>query len=259
MATDAFHLAMRLIIDGCVVVPDVLVGDELKAMQDAFERRAGELDKRWMAWEDIELEPEVARYIAHPNLMAVVEPFINHFGHEAVFSNCSGMRDSFDGRKPERPFTSGDLRSGPLGWHDDVQGMRNPSASFLPTTLATLLYLDDTFADNGAYCTALGSHHLSYATPQDTPMMTPRDVVLDNCELKALPVKAGSVIIHRAHGWHGVIPPRQQRRLVLQTFCARAIYDSQEGHTQVSAATAALIPAARHRYLCHYAATADAA
>ena len=36
MATNAFNLAMRLIIDGCVVVPDVLVGDELKAMQDAF-------------------------------------------------------------------------------------------------------------------------------------------------------------------------------------------------------------------------------
>ncbi|HVF11114.1 MAG TPA: phytanoyl-CoA dioxygenase family protein [Abditibacteriaceae bacterium] len=261
MATDTFHLAMRLIIDGCVVVPNVLVGDELKAMQDAFERRAGELGKRWMNWEDICLEPEIARYIAHPNLMAVVDAFTNHFGHEAVFSNSSGMRDAFNPEKPVPPFTPGDLRRGPLGWHDDVMGMRNPRASFLPTTLSALLYLDDTFADNGAYCTALGSHHLAYATPEDTPMMSPGEVVLDNCELKPLPVKAGSVVIHRAHSWHGVVPPRQRRRLVLQTFCARALYDSQEGHTQVSEETAALIPADRHRYLCHYAekATAGAA
>jgi hypothetical protein len=259
MSTNAFNLAMRLIIDGCVVVPDVLVGDELKAMQDAFERRADELGKRWMAWEDISLVPEIAQYIAHPNLMAVVEPFVNHFGHAAVFSNSSGMRDSFDPQAPIRPFTAGDLRAGPLGWHDDVQGMKTPCASFLPTAVSSLLYLDDTFADNGAYCTALGSHHLSYATPQNTPMMTPGEVVLDNCELKALPLKAGSVIIHRSHSWHGVVPPRQRRRLVLQTFCARALYDLQVGHTQLSEETTAMIPADRHRYLCHYKVAANSA
>jgi ectoine hydroxylase-related dioxygenase (phytanoyl-CoA dioxygenase family) len=132
-------------------------------------------------------------------------------------------------------------------------GIKRPNAEFLPTALTSLLYLDETFADNGAYCTAVGSHHLAYAEGQK-PIMPPGEIVLDNCELLPLPVKPGSVIIHRAHEWHAVIPTRQRRRVMLQTFCARSLYDTQHGHTQLSEETLALLPPGRDRYICHYSA-----
>jgi len=250
---NATNYAIRLIIDGFVVVPDVLTPDEVNAMRRGFERRAAELDKRWMNWEEVCDVPEIVSYIAHPRLMEVVDAFMLHFGQEAVFSNSAGMRDVYDSNKPVREFDWTDLRRAPVGWHDDVWGMRNPNAAFLPTALTSLLYLDETFADSGAYCAAAGSHHLAYAQ-DEKPIMPPGEVVLDNCELRPLPVKPGSVIIHRSHNWHAVVPTRQQRRIMLQTFCARASYDLQEGHTQVSDETAVLLPPGRHQYLCHYSA-----
>lgn len=250
---NATNYAIRLIIDGCVVVPDVLTPDEVNSMSAGFERRAGELDKRWMNWEEVCEVPELMSYITHPRLMEVVDAFMMHFGQETVFSNSAGIRDVYEANTPVPEFDASDLRTAPVGWHDDVWGMKNPNADFLPTTLTSLLYLDETFADSGAYCTAVGSHHLAYA--QDgKPVMPPSEVVLDNCQLLPLPVKPGSVIIHRAHSWHAVVPTRQQRRVMLQTFCARATYDLQEGHTQVSDETAALLPPERHKYLCHYSA-----
>ena len=250
---NATNYAIRLIIDGYVVVPDVLTPDEVQSMSNGFERRAGELDKRWMNWEEICEVPELMSYIAHPRLMEVVDAFYVHYGQESVFANSAGIRDVFDPSKPVPAFDASDLRNGPYGWHDDVWGIKKPNAPFLPTALTSLLYLDETFADNGAYCTAVGSHHLAYAEG-NKPIMPPAEIVLDNCELRPLPVKPGSVIIHRSHEWHAVVPTRQQRRVMLQTFCARTLYDLQEGHTQVSEATAALLPADRHKYLCHYSA-----
>lgn len=243
------HTLARLLIDGCVVLPDVVVGDELRGMQDAFERRASELGRRHFNWDDISLTPEFVRYIAHPKLMAVVEAFCKHLGHEAVFANSSGARESFD---PAQKFEPADLRHGPLGWHDDVVGMKNPNSDILQAALSSLLYLDETFADSGAYCSAVGSHHLAHATPDKRPVMAKPDFVLDHCELRPNPVTPGSVILYRAHHWHGVVPPRQRRRLVLQTFVARAHYPLQVGHTQLSPQTLKLLPAERMKYVMHY-------
>jgi ectoine hydroxylase-related dioxygenase (phytanoyl-CoA dioxygenase family) len=145
-----------------------------------------------------------------------------------------------------------DLRTAGVGWHDDVMGMKNPNSDILQTTLTSLLYLDDTFADNGAYCTAIGSHHLAGATFDKKPILAKPEFVLQQCELRPLPLKAGSVIIHRGHNWHGVIPCKQRRRLVLQTFSTPEHYDLQIGHTQLSDATIALIPQAQHKYLTSY-------
>jgi ectoine hydroxylase-related dioxygenase (phytanoyl-CoA dioxygenase family) len=139
-----------------------------------------------------------------------------------------------------------------VGWHDDVMGMKNPKAAGLQTGLNSLLYLDDTYADNGAYVAALGSHHMATAA-DNKPILCPREMVLDHCELKPLPVKAGSVIISRAHHWHGVIEPQQRRRLMLQTFSGKAFYAQQEGHTQLSEEALSYIPADRHRFLTSYA------
>lgn len=254
---NATNYAIRLIIDGYVAVPDVVTGDELEDMRAGFERQAAALGKRWMNWDEISEVPELVRYIAHPKLMAVIDAYLGHFGHEAVFANSSGVRDVYDPAKPAKNVNTSDLRNSPIGWHDDVMGMRHPNAKILQTTLTSLLYLDDTSVESGAYCAAAGSHHVSYADGEK-PVMPPAATVLDNCELRPVPVTAGSVIIHRGHHWHGVLPVHRQRRLMLQTFSARDVYDLQEGHTQLSAASIALIPPGRERYICHYK-TAEAA
>jgi hypothetical protein len=249
--TTTTDLVVRLIIDGYTVIPDVLSPDEIAAMHDAFESLAAHTGKRWFDWQDIATLPPFAAYIGHPRLMSVVEPFVAHFGHEAVFANASGVRDVFDPSKPVGKWSK-DLKKG-LGWHDDVMGMKHPKASFLPTTLNTLLYLDDTFADNGAYTSAVGSHHLATVGPNDKPVHPPREMVLDHCKLVPVPVKAGSVILSRAYHWHGVIPPRQRRRVMLQTFCSRELYDMQAGHTQLGEETLALIPRKQQKWIMSYA------
>jgi hypothetical protein len=249
---DTKTLVARLLIDGCVRVPGVLSGRELEEMRAAFERVATRLGKRWFNWEEVCLEPEFVRYIAHPNLMAVVDGFVNHLGHEAVFANSAGARDAFDPKKPDK-FDPPNLRRGPIGWHDDVQGMTKPNPDMLQATLTSLLYLDETFADNGAYCSAVGSHHLAGISTDHKPIVANSDLVLDQCELRPIPVKPGDVIVHRGHHWHGVVPPSVMRRLVLQTFSTRKQYDLQLGHTQLSEATVAMIAPERKKYLQWYA------
>ncbi|MCX5662699.1 MAG: phytanoyl-CoA dioxygenase family protein [Planctomycetota bacterium] len=239
-----------LLIEGCVVLPDLIIGPELKGLQDAFERRAKDLGKRHFNWEEISLVPEFVQYIAHPKLMAVVDAFTKHLGFDAVFANSPGARESYD---PNSKYEPANLRHGPLGWHDDVMGMKTPNADILQTGLSSLLYLDETFADNGAYCSAVGSHHLAHATPDKKPILAKPAFVLDNCELRPNPVKPGSVILYRAHHWHGVVPPRQQRRLVLQTFSTRQHYPLQVGHTQLSAETLKMIAPERMKYITSYA------
>jgi len=249
---DIPTLVSRLLIDGCVHFPAVVTGSELQGMQDAFERRAAQLNKRWFDWNDVSTLPEFARYIAHPRLMSLVDAFVEHLGHEAVFANSAGSRDAFDPANPGSPYDPPNLRHGPVGWHDDVPGMTNPNPDMLQTTLTTLLYLDQTFADNGAYCSAVGSHHLAGVTPDHKPRIAKKEAVFNACELRPIPVQPGDVILHRGHHWHGVVPPRTRRRLVLQTFSTRKQYHMQIGHTQLTPETVALIPPERHRYLQWY-------
>ena len=102
---DSMGLATSLVLNGYVVVPDVLVGTELTEMRDAFERRAGELDKRWLDWDEICKVPDLLGYLLHPNLMPVVESFMGLFGEKPVFANCSGIRDTYDpNRKRKKDF-----------------------------------------------------------------------------------------------------------------------------------------------------------
>jgi hypothetical protein len=191
--------------------------------------------------------------MAHPNLMKYVEAFECYMGEEAVFANSSGARDSYDPANPGKRFDPPSYRHGPLGWHDDVMGMKNPHADPLQYTMASLLYLDETFADNGAYCSAVGSHHLARATADKKPVLAKAETVLDCCELKPAPVKPGTVLLYRAHHWHGVVPMKQRRRLVLQSFSTRKHYDLQIGHTQLSEKTKAMMTPEQLKYVVSYA------
>lgn len=250
---DPQSAVVRLLVDGYVALPNILAGDELAALDAAFERRAKELEKRWFDWEMLDDIPEFVGYLAHPNLMQYVDAFAKHMGEEAVFANSSGARDSYDPAKPGEPFEPADYRRGPLGWHDDVMGMKNPHSDPLQVTLASLLYLDETFPANGAYCSAAGSHNLARATADKKPVLATPDLVLDHCDLRPVPLKPGGVVLFRAHHWHGVVPFKQRRRLVLQTFSTKRHYDMQIGHTQLSEKTQSMMTPEQLKYVVSYA------
>ena len=247
--------ALRLVLDGVLVVNEAIKGDELEMMRDGFERLCAESGKRQFEFNGISKSPEMMGWIGHPSMMNVVTPFVQHFGHEPAIACISGVRDVFNperapkGRTPPEALHQGKG----IGWHDDVWGVTEPQFSVMETSLSCLLYLDDTYIDSGAYCTAVGSHHLVVADENDSPRTVTFEVVRDLCELKALPVKAGSLIFHRAHNWHGVVPPHQQRRIYIQTFTTLSQYDGQAGHTQFTDEQLELIPEDRHKYIRRYA------
>lgn len=254
MRDPVTELVVRLLIDGVVVIPQAITPQELASAEAGFERRAAELGRREMKWDDVKYVPELMGLLCHPALMAVVDGFCKRLGHEAVLAGTSGAREVYNPARKER-YDPPNLRHGNLGWHDDVIGMKNPNSDILQTALTTLLYLDETFADNGAYCSAIGSHQLAGATVDKKPVLADSDTVLDYCELRALPVKPGSFIVHRAHEWHGVVPPQQRRRVMLQHFVTRAHYDLQIGHTQFDDKTLSLVPQDRMKYFMTYAHT----
>ncbi|MCC7193393.1 MAG: phytanoyl-CoA dioxygenase family protein [Phycisphaeraceae bacterium] len=249
---DPQAAVVRLLVDGYVALPDILTGTELAALDAAFERRARETGTRWFDWETLDGIPEFVGYLAHPNLMKYVTAFAEYMGEEAVFANSSGARDSYNPANPGPSYEPANLRHGPLGWHDDVVGMKNPQSEAIQMLLASLLYLDETFADNGAYCSAVGSHYLARATPDKKPILAKPDFVLDNCELKPVPLKPGGVVLYRGHHWHGVVPMKQRRRLVLQSFTTRRHYNMQIGHTQLSEKSRALLTPAQKKYVTSY-------
>lgn len=248
--SDMSH-AIQLIVDGYTVVPDVFDADELAAASDAFERAAAKAGKRQMGWDELREERALMNYLGHPRLMGVVEAFCAHFDEKAIVAGSSGTRDAFGGKQPEHHDYS-DLAKAPLGWHDDVRGVKVCSAHTMQLGLTALLYLDETFKDNGAYCAAAGSHHLARVGEGDQPIFCPPDVVLDHCRLVQLPVKPGAAIIHRAHNWHGVVPAKQRRRLILQHLTSDSVYDAQVGHTQLTQEDYDKLPADRHRFFRSY-------
>lgn len=248
-ADDAMSIAMRLVIDGYAVIPDAVIGDELQALRDAFEAQSAKLNERAFDWDGYRQSPGLLQYICHPNLMAVIDAFMARFDEQAVFTCCSGARDVYTG--PPETDEPPDIRK--AGWHDDVVGMSNPLYTFTAESVSSLVYMDDTLIDSGAYCAAVGSHHLARRGPDDEAVIAPRELVFDHCALRQVPVTAGSIVLHRAHNWHGVMPPRQQRRLIITTFAVRRLYELQAGHTQLTDEDLARIPADRHKYITRYA------
>lgn len=252
---DTTALAAKLIVEGVVRVPQVVDAATVAAAMAAFERLAAATGKRSFDWDAVSQLPEIVACLAPPKLTAVVDAFGAHFAEPMVFTNSSGVRDAYNGKRgpddPAPPKTE-------IGWHDDVRGVTVPQKPAMELGLTCLIYFDATFPENGAYYGAIGSHHLATYPPEHAtdPKVGPRfaaaELVFDVCELRAFPMQPGDAVIHRAHNWHGVMPPRQTRRVMLQTYGSASTYDLQLGHTQLSDASLALMDPARLRFVRHY-------
>ncbi|MDP6116649.1 MAG: phytanoyl-CoA dioxygenase family protein [Planctomycetota bacterium] len=251
------QLLVRLLIDGYVVVPNVLNADEVKEAQAAFECKAGEHETHNLSWAQLRSEEAMVHATCHPKIMAVVDAFVSYFDQEAVLcchngARDAGGRDAHDEVEAARmPGFGSEDRRKRAGWHNDGRVLKDVRDAFSATSLTALLYFDQTFANNGAFVVARGSHHLhfSFGTKGEQPYYPDNDFLLDNCELRPVPVEAGSAIIFRAQSWHGVLPTHlKHRRLMVQCFCAKDLFYEMHGHN-VFANEADFLPAEKHRYL----------
>ncbi|MDA0840273.1 MAG: phytanoyl-CoA dioxygenase family protein [Planctomycetota bacterium] len=251
------QLLVRLLIDGYVVIPDVLDADEIVEAREAFERKVKEHKAHGLSWVQLRSEESMVYGTCHPKLMAVIDAFESYYDQEAILcchngARDAGVRESYDEAEEARMtgFSADDLRNR-AGWHDDGTVLKGVRDVFSTTSVTALLYLDPTYAHNGAFITAVGSHHLhfSFGTRGDKPYYPDRALLLDNCELRPVPVEAGSAILFRAQSWHGVLPTHlKHRRLLVQCFCAKSMFYEMHGHN-VFANEAANLPEEKHRYL----------
>jgi hypothetical protein len=88
------QLLARLLIDGYVVVPDVLNADEVKEAQAAFECKAREHETHNLSWAQLRSEEVMVHATCHPKIMAVVDAFVSYFDQEAVLCCHNGARDA---------------------------------------------------------------------------------------------------------------------------------------------------------------------
>ena len=251
------QLLVRLLIDGYVVVQNVLEPDEIEEARAAFERKAKEHEIHGPSWAQLRSEESMIHATCHPKIMAVIDAYEDYYAQEAVLcchngARDAGARDAYDEASETQltGFNYDDLRN-KGGWHADGTVLKDVRDVFSTTSVTALLYLDNTYANNGAFITAVGSHHLhfSFGTRGEKPYFPDADFILDNCELRPIPVQAGSAIIFRAQSWHGVLPTQlKHRRLMVQCFCAKALFYEMLGHN-IFATEAEPFPEEKHRYL----------
>jgi ectoine hydroxylase-related dioxygenase (phytanoyl-CoA dioxygenase family) len=251
------QLLVQLLIDGYVVIPNVLDSDEIEEARAAFERKAKEHEAHGLTWAQLRSEESMVHATCHPKIMAVIDACVDYYVQEAALcchngARDAGVRDAYDEAEEAKMtgFSPDDLRNRG-GWHADGTVLKDVRDVFSTTSLTALLYLDPTYAHNGAFITAVGSHHLhfSFGTRGDKPYFPDSNFILDNCELRPIPVEAGSAIIFRAQSWHGVLPTHlRHRRLMVQCFCPKSMFYEMHGHN-VFANEAAHLPEEKHRYL----------
>ncbi len=241
--------AMKLIIDGYVVVPQAFDADQVRAIRDAYERRCNQLGRRDLSWDDIRPDPDLIRWVAHPKTMAVVEAYTKHFGHEAVVASCPVMRDgAAPGAGPRTIDPQAVARGDIAGIHDDAQ----PAIpySVMETGCAMLLFLDDTHAHSGAFIVAPHTRQFTRVDEDDNFVKTDWEMVRRYCNPTVVPVKTGSMIFLRPYTWHAGSSAAGHRRVYHYAFTTRAQYDQcAEHHGVFTQSDLANIPPEQHRFI----------
>jgi ectoine hydroxylase-related dioxygenase (phytanoyl-CoA dioxygenase family) len=254
---NATNLAVQFIMQGYVVVPGVVTGDELEAMRDAFEHLASRLGKRNFIPEEIVTMPELVNFMAHPGLQPVLDAFMGYFGHEPAIACVHLCRDIFDPtRAPVPPAGAGDIPT-TLNIHSDVGSGLDSSLSFdvLNLSIASFLFMDDTYPDAGCLVELPGSHHLTQPSAERGVLSPSKQFVKEHCPLDFVAAKAGDVVLQRGFNFHATGPePRQKRRQIRVDYTPATLYHAislngrRDMHQKFSAATLSFLPTERHRY-----------
>lgn len=261
---DVAGSVTKLLIEGYVIVPGVIIGPELDAMREGFESLASRAGKRHFTPEEILTEPALVNYIAHPRLMPVIDAFMAHFGHEPAIAWLHLCRDIFNPAAPPPPPFDVERDGKSIWMHNDgaPSGGGSVPLSFdvLDRGCATFVFMDDADPDAGCLVQAPGTHHLSRRGPDGGVISPHRRFIRDHCRYVFPRIRAGDALIQRAFNFHAVgPPPRRLRRTLRADYTPMALFHQicLDGRRSLPGVHQAFpdsvlnqLPVERHRYFC---------
>ncbi len=173
--------------EGYLVLEDAIVGDELKRLQDAFDRFREEVKADWL--EGIATGTRPAAYFDIPRPLEKDDVFIDLVDHPSWYGLLMTFADN------DLIFLAPQVRTVPLstvsyvGWHPDV-----PHTT--PLHMKVQIYLDDVGPDGGGFAYVPRSHKPD-AGPY--PLVHRLESMPGH---RVFPEKAGTAILFNSYGWH---------------------------------------------------------
>ncbi len=173
--------------EGVLFLKDAMVGDDLKRLQDVFDRCASEAKTEWI--EGIAKGTRPAAHFDIPNPFEKNDVFIDLVDHPSWYGLLMDFADD------DLIMLAPQVRTLPLspisyvGWHPDV-----PHTT--PLHMKVQIYVDDVPADGGAFGYVPGSHKPDVGP---CPVVRPLDTMPGH---RVFPGKAGDAVLFNSYGWH---------------------------------------------------------
>jgi ectoine hydroxylase-related dioxygenase (phytanoyl-CoA dioxygenase family) len=208
-------LAAKITKDGYVVLPDVLSGDEIKALKaliqphlqsDLFGRNDFEGEKTERVYGLVGCDPAFGAFTEHPNILPIAE----HILGENILLTANQAVNIHPGESPQ-PFHNDDVFYRVPRPHDMI-------------SVSTIWALDDFTDENGGTQIVPGSH--LWGDDSNPESMIDSTLVADAREADALAttvtMKAGSVVVFSGSLWHrgGRNQSDQTRLAMIVQYCA---------------------------------------
>lgn len=181
--------------DGCLVIPQALVGDELARLQRAFDTWAARCKEGWL--ERVAAGDVAGTYYDIPDPLAKDDAFLDLVDHGSYYHHLLRFTDG------ELLFLAAQVRTVPVwplaycSWHPDV-GRTNP------LHIKVQIYVNDVPPNGGEFAFVPGSHREEPGLrrrPTHTSAMPGG---------RTFPGDAGTAVVFNAYGWHTPMQNRTQ-------------------------------------------------
>lgn len=172
---------------GVLFLESAIVGDELKRLQETFDRCAAEAKDDWLA--GIAKGTRPAAHFDIPNPFEKDDLFIDLIDHPSWYGYLMDFADEDLIILAPQVRTLPVLPVSYVGWHPDV-----PHTT--PLHMKVQIYVEDVPADRGAFAYVPGSHKPNAGT---CPVVRPLDSMPGH---QVYPGKAGDAVLFNSYGWH---------------------------------------------------------
>jgi ectoine hydroxylase-related dioxygenase (phytanoyl-CoA dioxygenase family) len=182
--------------EGYLVVEEAYEGEDLKRLQEAFDRCSEEARPQWL--KGVETGTQPAAFFDIPTPLEKDDAFIDLADHSSYFGLLMDLLGE------DLVFHGAQVRTLPLspisyvGWHPDIPHTQ-------PQHIKVQVYVDDVPPNGGAFAYVPGSHQ---------PNADPCPVVHQLERMpghKVFPGKAGTAILFSTYGWHTSMVNKSQR------------------------------------------------
>jgi len=173
--------------EGILCLPSAIEEDELRRLQQAFDRCAAEAKAEWL--EGIAKGTRPAAHFDIPNPLEKDDVFIDLIDHHSWYGLLMAFADE------DLILLGPQVRTLPVhpisyvGWHPDV-----PHTT--PLHIKVQIYVDDVPEDGGAFAYVPGSHKPDVGS---CPVVRPLDSMPG---YRVYAGKAGDAVLFNSYGWH---------------------------------------------------------